>query len=96
MAQLDDRAIRKEQTYGQLAFEHAKMKGRGGKNQPPLPTIKPETAEWSAWQRYFIEHLGFEPIAMKRIAWGMSKEMTVPDQWPEQFDASYQTAKHPE
>jgi len=86
---LTDKQIEKEKIYLQLALAHSKSKGMGGKSQPLLPTIKPETAEWNAWQRYFVEHLGFEPLAMKRVRWELSKEFTVPEKWPEDFDASY-------
>ena len=89
---LDDKTIQLEQSYGQLALAYAKAKQIGGKNQPQMPIIKPETPEWSAWQRYFVECLGFEPLAMKRIRWGMSQMMTVPAQWPEDFDVSYRNA----
>lgn len=79
----------REQTYGALALAHAKSKGLGGKNQPPMPTIKPDTPEWQAWARYFVSHLGFEPVAMKRVRLGMSQEFTIPDKLPELFDGSY-------
>lgn len=79
----------KEQTYGALAQAHARMKGWGGKNQPPMPTIKLGTPEWAAWTRYFVTHLGFEPVAMKRVRQGLSQEFTVPDKLPQDFDASY-------
>lgn len=82
-------SIQKEKTYGELALAHARSKGLGGKNQPALPTIKPGTAEWSAWVGYFKEHLGFIPVAMKRVEAGLSQEMTVPDRWPDQFDGSF-------
>ena len=81
--------MEKELTYGSLALAHAKAKGLGGKNQPPLPTIRPDTPEWQAWTRYFVSHLGFEPVAMKRVRQGMSQLMTVPDKSPEMFDGSY-------
>ena len=81
---------RREATYGQLAMAHARSKGMGGKNQPPLPTIKPGTPEWAAWAVYFRSHLGFEPIAMKRVRMELSEEFTVPDNLPKQFDGSYQ------
>ncbi len=81
--------LKKEQAYGQLALAHARMNGMGGQHQPDLPTIKPDTPEWQAWAQYFVNHLGFEPVAMKRVRQGMSKEMTVPDKLPELFDASY-------
>jgi hypothetical protein len=81
--------LQKVEAYTQLALAHAKIRGRGGKGQPSLPTIRPGTAEFSEWQRYFLETLGFEPLAMKRVAMGQSREMTVPEERPEMFDASY-------
>jgi hypothetical protein len=89
MKPLLDEILKKETAYGQLAQAHASIKKRGGKGEPPLPAIKLNTAELDAWRRYFVEHLGFEPLAMKRLVWGLSKEMTVPDDWPENFDGSY-------
>ena len=87
---MDDKNLAKEQTYGMLALAHARAHQMGGVNQPHLPTIEQGSPEWQAWQRYFIEHLGFEPIAMKRVIWGQSRCMTVPEQWPHDFDGSYQ------
>ena len=81
--------VEKAKTYGTLAMMHAKQKGLGGKNQPPLPTIKPETPAWDAWQRYFVDHLEFMPLQMKRVLSGQSQEMTVPAAWPDEFDGSY-------
>lgn len=85
---MDDRQKR-IQTYGALALAHAKSKGLGGKNQPPLPTISPDTPEWEAWRKYFVGYLGFEPLQMRRVSSGQSQEMTVPDTWPQQFDGGY-------
>jgi len=88
MAQPIDR-VSAEQNYCKLALEHARSTERGGKDQPDLPVIKPGSAEWEGWRRYFIEYLGFEPVVMKRIRMGLSPSMTVPSQWPEDFDAGY-------
>jgi hypothetical protein len=93
MPPLTEDELRKEQTYGKLAMEHARITGRGGKNQPDLPVIKPDSAEWEDWQRYFVQYLGFEPLAMKRVRWGLSKSVTVPSERPEDFDAGYLSAK---
>ena len=87
---MDHQQLTKEQTYEALALAHARAQQRGGKNQTSLPTIKPGSVGWIRWELYFRNHLGFEPIAMKRIRWGVSQEMTVPDDLPEQFDGSYQ------
>lgn len=81
--------LKKIQTYGALALSHAKLKGLGGKNQPPLPTIKPGDPGWDLWRRYFVEYLGFMPLQMKRVTAEQSKEMTVPAERPEDFDGSY-------
>lgn len=79
----------KEAAYGKLALAHARVTGRGGDGQEPLPTIHPGMPEWSAWARYFKDHQGFEPIAMMRVRKGMSQLMTVPAQWPDEFDGSF-------
>lgn len=84
--------IAREKIYGANALTYAKKSGRGGNGQPPLPTIKPNTPDWDAWRQYFVEHVGFEPIAMQRIKAGWSSEMTVPADRPEQFDGSYAAA----
>jgi hypothetical protein len=57
----------------------------------PLTIIRLGSAEWQAWERYFREYLGFEPVVMKRINIDQNKEkaMTVPTQWPEWFDSEY-------
>lgn len=88
-----EKTKRKEETYSQLALAHARAKGLGGRNQPYLPTIKPGSPEWSAWQRYFNEHLGFQPYAMTRIEGDDGKEFTVPANWPWEFDGSYSAPK---
>ena len=59
----------KEITYRKMAVAHARIKQMGGKGETPLPTIAPGTSQWFAWQRYFIDHLGFEPYAMKRVTY---------------------------
>lgn len=92
---MDQRArenLKREETFCQLALAHMRIHEIGGKDQPLAPTIHPQDTpkEWSAWERYFLHHLGFEPYVMKRVRQGMGKEMTVPAQWPEQFDGSYQ------
>lgn len=79
----------KEATYLKLALAHARVAGRGGASQEPMPTISPKTPEWDAWRHYFVSHLGFEPYAMKRTRIGEGQEMTVPAERPEDFDCSY-------
>jgi len=82
----------KEADYGQRAMEFGeKMEPKSRKN---LPKIKPGTAEWGAWERYFIGYLGFRPWMMGYVDWNhhegrTDKAMTVPTQWPEWFDTSY-------
>ena len=89
---MDDKNLAKEQTYGMLALAHARAHQMGGVNQPHLPTIEQGSLEWQVWQRYFMEHLGFEPVAMRRIRWGLSQKMTVPSIHPDDFDGSYRVA----
>lgn len=87
-----NQAARKEAAYAQLALQHAQTTGKGGTGEEPLPVIEPGTAHWDAWERYFREHLGFDPMVMKRVRWGLSNSVTVPSEWPQDFDPSYQTA----
>src|SRR5262245_56997002 len=54
-----------------------------------LPTISPGSEEWSDWERYFRDHLGWEPYAMKLARTGQIASMTVPTQWPQWFDDSF-------
>lgn len=85
-------ARKKEAEYGKKAAEHvAKLPPQDRRD---LPTIQPETAEWNAWERYFVEFLGFYPWAMKHAMQGHQADkegaaMTVPAQWPEWFDSRY-------
>lgn len=69
-----------------------KIQGKGWKEEF-LPTIELGTDEWAAWERYFREYLGYDPIAMKRIRMGSSERMTVPTQYPEWFDTEYARCK---
>lgn len=92
--QLTEDEVRREREYGQRAQEFvSKMDARA---RQLLPTIQPGTAEWMAWERYFIGYLGFCPWAMWHVATqhkaGNPAEMTVPAQWPEWFDTSYVAA----
>lgn len=80
---------RKELEYGARAQAYAAAQNAGQKTQALLPTIKPGTAEWQAWERYFVNHLGFEPWAMTAARLGQIEKMTVPAQWPEWFDSEF-------
>jgi hypothetical protein len=53
------------------------------------PTIQPETPEFNAWLRYFDDHLGWRPYALRLFIDGRAKAFTVPTQWPEWFDTSF-------
>lgn len=82
----------KEADYGQKALEYVEKTEL--KSRQNLPTIKPGTAEWDAWERYFVNYLGFQPWMMGHVEWHhregrTDKAMTVPTQWPEWFDTSY-------
>lgn len=82
----------REWDYGQKALAFVSKMEPGARQN--LPTIKPGTQEWLAWERYFIGYLGFSPWAMQHVgqqhSWGkMDAVMTVPTQWPEWFDTSY-------
>lgn len=62
---------------------------REGTDKNKLPTISPGSPEFAAWERYFQDHLGFRPWALKAVKWGEIEKMTVPAQWPEWFDTNY-------
>ena len=78
---------KKEREYGQMALDYVRRT-----QLPQLPTIRPNTPEWSAWRRYFVEHLGFLPYIMQLREDFGDGEMTVPAELPEKFDGSYQSA----
>jgi hypothetical protein len=67
---------------------------RSTRKTEPLTIIKLGSPEWQAWERYFREYRGFEPVVMQRINVDQNpdKAMTVPTQWPEWFDADYAAA----
>jgi hypothetical protein len=94
--QMTDALRKKEKDYGQMAQAHvSKLDPKARQN---LPTIKPDTDEWRAWERYFIGHLGFRPWAMQHVLKRHSMDetdaaMTVPTQWPEWFDTSYTSVR---
>lgn len=71
-------------TYGQRALEYARASG-----QAIFPTISPGMPEFTAWERYFRNHLGGVPYAFQMALEGKIKAMTVPTQWPEWFDSSF-------
>ncbi len=81
-------ALNREQTYLKLATAHAQLKGLGAKGQPNMPTIRYGTRQYDQWAAYF-DHLGFSPWALRRLQWDQSQEMTVPAEWPSQFDAGF-------
>lgn len=54
-----------------------------------LPTIRPGTADWDAWQEYFERHLQWLPTIMREVLDERSEAMTVPTPRPEQFDLSF-------
>jgi len=94
--QMTEAIRKKEKDYGQRAQTFvAKLDVKLRAN---LPTIKPGTQEWKAWERYFIDYLGFLPWAMKHVGLAHLAEktdaaMTVPSQWPEWFDTEYAATK---
>lgn len=58
----------------------------------PLPTISPGSQEWDEWREYFERHLGWVPVAMRKIidrAPDAPLVMTVPTQFPQQFDMTF-------
>lgn len=82
----------KHANYGKLALEYARRHDLGGEGQAPLPTIRPGTKQWVAWEQYFLQHLEFNNLTMVRVRKGMQQEMTVPSEWPWEFDASCPTS----
>lgn len=63
------------------------------KKIPPAVIIV-GTEQWRAWHQYFEQHLGWVPMAMRRIlvqAVDAPRSFTVPWEWPEGFDASFRT-----
>lgn len=91
MQQNESPEVQKFRKYTALAISHVKMKGMGTKDNP-APVIVPETPEWEAWKRYFREVWGLTPIVMILAEKKQTKEscFTVPEQWPEWFDATSQ------
>lgn len=73
----------KAAAFWKAALEHTKI-------HKSATAIKPEMAEWRAWESYF-HHLGFKPSVMALIEQNRTKtgEFTVPAQWPEWFDPTY-------
>ncbi len=61
-------------------------------NPGDRPTIAPGTEEWSEWERYFQNHLRWEPWALVAARTGKIPAMTVPTQWPQWFDSSFSAA----
>jgi hypothetical protein len=72
--------------YAQMALDYLRQRGRTeGSN------IRPGTAEWTAWRRYFRDRWGFVPVSMLQVENSESRTMSfsVPEPWPEWFDASW-------
>lgn len=53
------------------------------------PTIQRDTDQFRNWQRYFAHHLCGYPYAFRLLMDGSIREMTVPEENPSWFDASY-------
>lgn len=51
--------------------------------------ISPGSQEWRLWERYFVEHLQWEPWALKAARTKQIEAMTVPARWPQWFDGSF-------
>lgn len=90
--QMEIHRQRAAEYHNQVMAVIAKMRKEMGKGaEITLPVIKPGTAEWDAWERYFREYRGFMPIVMTlaKAERTKAKSFTVPSQWPEWFDAGY-------
>lgn len=72
------------QNYDQRALKFAQSSGLS-----EFPAVKPGTPEWTAWERYFDQHLRWRPWVFKAVMHGQKQAMTMPTQWPEWFDLSY-------
>lgn len=72
--------------YDQMALKYAQTSGVS-----EFPVIRPGTPEWVAWERYFDKQLGWRPWIFKAVTRGEKQLMTVPTQWPEWFDLSYES-----
>ena len=81
--------LNKEIAYGKAALAHIIKHQRGGWMQQQCPALHRRTPQFEAWHKYFRDHLGFEPYAMRRVRIGIGQAFTVPADWPWQFDASY-------
>src|SRR5262245_47773125 len=57
--------------------------------QPNLPSRQKD-----AWFWYFAQHLGWIPTAFQMMMEGRCKAFTVPTEWPELFDLSYEPPAH--
>lgn len=71
---------------GEAFIARSKAAGRS-----QCQAIRPGDPEWSAWETYFRRHLRWTPAAMRMVLRGDTPSMTVPCQWPEWLDDSYQT-----
>src|SRR3990167_5766566 len=70
--------------YNEMALQHAKKSG-----VTEFPTLTIGSPECAAWERYFSQHLGWQPWAFKALKSERIQAMTVPTQWPEWFDGTY-------
>lgn len=73
--------------YPYRAEQHCRLKSPG--REGFHPTIKRGTKECGLWERYFQKHLGGSPTAMRMLMDSSIQEMTVPEQLPQWFDASF-------
>lgn len=65
----------------------------------PTITFNPlnPSKEWQEWREYFERHLQWVPQVMRNMidqAPGASLAMTVPSQWPSQFDTAFLSNKN--
>jgi hypothetical protein len=74
--------------FGAKALQFAKTSG-----ETEFPTITLGSPACAAWGKYFDLYLKGRPWAYRALIAGTIKEMTVPTQWPEWFDAAYAAAK---
>lgn len=74
------------QQMGQAYITRQKSIGKD-----PCQAIRPNDPEWRAWERYFLDHLRWRPAVMRMVLNGSVPSMTVPCQWPEWLDSSYQS-----
>ncbi len=74
------------------AFKLSKETGQKA-SDIPHPTISQGQPEFEAWREYFEHHLRWVPYVMQLAIADDQKSMTVPAQWPQWFDASFQPGR---